>query len=382
MPLIGQNNTLELVAVILAVVASGEWLERTAIGRYVSSTVWVIVAALVLANIGVIPHGAPVYDMATNILVPLGIPLLLLKADIRTILREGGRTVIAFGFGTVGTLLGLAVALRFVDLGTAMPKLAGMFAATYIGGSMNLVAVAQSTKLDNPTLLSASFAADNVVSALYLVILGAAVAAPPIIRFFKRRSVAATPDSAGPDRGQPAPDRKPVLDMLHITGGLALSAAICGVSVVISRLAHIENYTILIITALTVAIANLAPKALSRLSGEAMIGLLFFQLFFFAIGAAADVGVLANSAMTLLWFAAIIVTVHLLVIALSGRLFGLSAEEIAIGSNAAVLGPTTAAAMAAAQGWDELVTPGVLTGILGYVIANFIGTGLFFFLGG
>lgn len=378
MPLIGQTDTLELIAVILVVIASGEWIERTAAGRYLSSTVWVIIAALVLSNVGLIPHGAPVYDTASSILVPLGIPLLLLKADIRTILREGGRTLVAFGLGTVGTLLGLAVALRIVDLGAAMPKLAGMFAATYIGGSMNLVAVAQSARLDNAALLSASFAADNVVSALYLVVLGAAVASPAIIRFFKRRS---GQEAAMVGRAAAA-DRKPVLDLLHITGGLALSAVICGVSVAISRLAHIENYSILVIAALTVLVANLAPRPLARLSGEAMVGLLFFQVFFFAIGAAADVGVLASSAVTLLWFAAIIVGVHLVVIAVSGRLLGLSAEEVAIGSNAAVLGPTTAAAMAAAQGWEELVTPGVLTGILGYVIANFIGTGIVLLLGG
>jgi uncharacterized membrane protein len=39
-------------------------------------------------------------------------------------------------------------------------------------------------------------------------------------------------------------------------------------------------------------------------------------------------------------------------------------------------GPTTAAAMAVAKNWKDLVIPAVLCGTLGYAIATFIGVGL------
>jgi uncharacterized membrane protein len=38
--------------------------------------------------------------------------------------------------------------------------------------------------------------------------------------------------------------------------------------------------------------------------------------------------------------------------------------------------PATAAALAAGQGWRDLVTPGMLAGILGYSVATFIGVGV------
>jgi uncharacterized membrane protein len=55
----------------------------------------------------------------------------------------------------------------------------------------------------------------------------------------------------------------------------------------------------------------------------------------------------------------------------------LSLPEILIASNAAILGATTAPALAAAKGWRDLVTPGVLMGVLGYAVGTFLGTVVF-----
>jgi uncharacterized membrane protein len=72
-------------------------------------------------------------------------------------------------------------------------------------------------------------------------------------------------------------------------------------------------------------------------------------------------------------FAGLILTVHLVVILVAGKLFRLDLAEIVIASNANMGGPTTAAAMATARHWTELVTPAILCGTLGYAVATFIG---------
>ena len=64
-----------------------------------------------------------------------------------------------------------------------------------------------------------------------------------------------------------------------------------------------------------------------------------------------------------------------------GKLARLSLPEMIIASNAAVLGATTAPALAAAKGWTDLVTPGVLAGVLGYVIGTAIALGIYGLLG-
>ena len=63
--------------------------------------------------------------MTNTYLVPLAIPLLLFKADLGSIIREGGKTLIAFICGAVGTLAGVAIGLLVLDLGVAQAKLGG-----------------------------------------------------------------------------------------------------------------------------------------------------------------------------------------------------------------------------------------------------------------
>ncbi|GIS02560.1 MAG: hypothetical protein CM15mP103_11110 [Gammaproteobacteria bacterium] len=55
----------------------------------------------------------------------------------------------------------------------------------------------------------------------------------------------------------------------------------------------------------------------------------------------------------------------------------LTLPELLTASNAAVLGATTAPAMAAAKGWHDQITPGVLVGVLGYSLGTLIGGLLF-----
>ena len=55
---------------------------------------------------------------------------------------------------------------------------------------------------------------------------------------------------------------------------------------------------------------------------------------------------------------------------------GIDLAELIIASNANIGGPTTAAAMASSKQWNKLVTPAILCGTLGYVIATFIGVAL------
>ena len=56
-----------------------------------------------------------------------------------------------------------------------------------------------------------------------------------------------------------------------------------------------------------------------------------------------------------------------------GRIFKFDLEEMIIASNPNVGGPTTAAAMAIAKGWERLIVPALLVGTLGYVIGNYYG---------
>ena len=239
---------------------------------------------------------------------------------------------------------------------------------------MNFVGVSQAVGLEDNTRLTAALAADSVVGFIYLFLLSTLATSAALKRIYPPRLIEHTSPAATPSTEQQADHG--ALDMQHIAAGLGLSLLICAVSYPLAAWLGFPQMGILFITALAVLVANIAPKQMDSLKGEFDLGLMFMYLFFFAIGAGANVYALIGSAAVLLAFVLFMCSIHLIVMFIGGKFLGLSHEEIIIGSNACVLGPPTAAAMAANQGWNHLVTPAVLVGVFGYVIANFLGVTL------
>jgi uncharacterized membrane protein len=101
--------------------------------------------------------------------------------------------------------------------------------------------------------------------------------------------------------------------------------------------------------------------------------MLIMYLFFAAVGLSTDVVSFLESALQLFFYALLLVVLHLLLVLLAARLFGIDLAEAVVGSAAALVGPGPTAAIAGARGWNTLVTPGIMCGLFGYVIANFIG---------
>ena len=100
------------------------------------------------------------------------------------------------------------------------------------------------------------------------------------------------------------------------------------------------------------------------------------DIFFATIAAGADVAVMIDAGLMVFIYACFIIITHLIVIVLGAKLFKMDLAEIVIASLACIGGPVAPAAIAASRGWRELVTPGLMVGILGYAIANFMGVGL------
>ena len=83
-------------------------------------------------------------------------------------------------------------------------------------------------------------------------------------------------------------DDAPRVRLTHITGAVALSFAICAGADAIAGALGMGQYTILFITVLTIAVANLFPGAMRKLEGEFEVGMLLMYLFFAIVGAGTD----------------------------------------------------------------------------------------------
>ena len=376
MPLIEANQTFTLSAVIMLNVAFSLWAERKSWGQQLGGPLLLLAIAMAAANIGIIPHSAPVYDTIAGLLVPMAIPLLLLRADFRTIFSESGPMLIAFIVAASATVAGAIVGVALTDMGPLEAQIAGTVTSSYIGGSLNFVATAEAVGIKDSAIYVAGLSADAVGAVLFLVLL----MLMPAIRFVRRampsRFIGA--DTAALQDLQSGPETKEIkpFNLAHVTNGIAVSLVICAVSATFTTLLKIDSLFILVVTALSLLVANFAKPVLQYVSSEFEVGTLLMYVFFVAIGAGANLADVLGAALPILLFIVVMVVVHLIVLFIAGRLLKLDLAEVMIASNACILGPAPAAALAASKGWQPLVAPGILVGMFGYAIGTFIGVAL------
>ncbi len=146
--LIHPDQTFALWAILLSAATIGVWGEKTSWGSKVSGAVITMLVGFFLSNLRIIPLDAPTYSIVWSFLVPFSIPLLLFNANLARIVRESGSMMVAYLIGSMGTLLGTILAYNLLPLGEQAGKLAGVFCATYIGGSVNFFATAKTLELD------------------------------------------------------------------------------------------------------------------------------------------------------------------------------------------------------------------------------------------
>ena len=72
-------------------------------------------------------------------------------------------------------------------------------------------------------------------------------------------------------------------------------------------------------------------------------------------------------------FVLIVIVLHMLVVYGGGRLLGMDLGVLTIASVATKAGPPLVLPMAEQKGWQHLALPGVLVGLLGYAIGNYVG---------
>jgi uncharacterized membrane protein len=382
--LISPDNDLALMAVLFVIAGVAFLAEKTRIGSHLTGAVIAILSAIAVANLRIIPHSAPAFDFVFSYFVPVLIPLFLFKADLRHMLFETTRMTGAFLIASAGTVLGVIVAVSLLDLGNLAagadidPALreagiAGLFTSTYIGGSVNYAALGEITRLStDASFFSAATATDNLFSAVFLGVIAMLPGWNWLARHF-----------SGHDHGEEqvaAAGREPITAM-SLTLAMATAISFVAIGDFITSLTGIPSLRYAIITVLVVMAATAFPGLMNRLHGGFELGVGLAFVFFAAIAAGANLIAMIQIAPLLIVLVLILLSVHLLVLLGVGRLFRLTLPELVTASNAAVLGATTAPALAAAKGWHDLVTPGVLVGVLGYALGTLIGTAVFHVFG-
>jgi len=379
--LIAPGDTLVLWAVIMAVTALAITAEHNLkwAGR-LGSTILCIFLGFALANLRIIPFESPVYSGISSVLLPLAIPLLLFRADLRRIIRESGRMFIIYNISAVAAVTGVVIiALSFRNTAN-IAEFAAMSSAALVGGTVNAVAMSQIFAVPLDQLFALS-----IVGNLYLGFMIVFFVQLYRTKFCKKHFIQAYVEE--PDDGSKTEAaafwKSKGISIKDIAQAMAITFVIVGVSQLIARtvnatqppfiIQQVFGNIFLLFTILTTAAATFLPKFMGNIKGSDELGSIMMLMWFTTIGSTADIARIVQVGGLVIITYTLVVGVSLLFVFGIGKLLKVDSESMFTCITACIGGPPTVAAICVSARWRNWIAPGILCALYGVIIGNFVG---------
>jgi uncharacterized membrane protein len=373
------NDTVGVMSVILMIPVFFLWLERKTrwkIFDYLPAIIWIFLTPIFLSNFGVIPRSTPIYSTFKAFAVPLFIVLMLLDINIREALRVAWRGAVVLVIGAFGIVIGAAVA--FFAFRSGLPPDAwsgfGALAGSWIGGTGNLAAVAESLSTPDE-FVGVVVVVDNFVYLAYFPVILTAKRWAGWFNRFSRVSQEQIDHIAESTR---AVERKThevhfrhVLTLLGF--GFAAILAANYLARLVPELPPVlteKTWAMLLVTTIGIA---LSATPLKNVPGTEPLSMTFVYVYMTMIGASADLRELAG-AQWFLFAGFVCIAVHFLFVVLAARLLRVDVSMAAVASVAAV-GGAASAPVAAGFHREELVPVSIMLALIGYALGNYLGVG-------
>jgi len=377
------SDPVLLLAFMFAVVAFTRFLENHfKFVEKISSAVLCTLLGITFANIGLIPTTAASATNATvfEFAIPYTIVLVIIGTNVREILTAGRPLVITYLFAVFGSFAGGLARGVFMNawVGPETWKLSGAFAGAFAGGGMNFAAVGQGLDI-SPSTFAAAAVADNLSTVPYLL---AQVGLVGILSagFLRRARPAAaeTQDSRNGSGGSATAEaadlrREWTVTEMSITEMAILAGIPLAVLWLSRQLGGVVPGIPEVLWLTTIALALSQLPAVRRLRGAQVASYFSLHMFFIVLGASSVVAEVFEAGFSIFVFMIAIIVVHAIVVYGLGWLARFDLPTISVASQAAIGGPGSALAISMAMKWDRLVTPGVIVGIFGYALGNYLG---------
>ena len=325
-----------------------------------------------------------------NICIPLAIPLMLISCSLSH--WSTGKALKCFLGGLLAIVIVIVVGFYLFRGQYEVREFAQVSAVAvgiYTGGIPNMGAIAHGVGMDQETYLYVT-SYDLIVTGLYLVFV--IFFGKPVFRKLLPSPTQEQPRLAQKSTPQPHTTMKTDKSTAEIAIPLLLTLAIASISYLGSTLLPDSLSTpilILILTTLSIAASflpvvrkiNRRADQENRQTKSFTMGLYFVYLFCFTIANACDLRQmdLAGS-LNILWYILFVIFGSLLLQILFARLLKLDGDSTLVTSVALINSPPFVPMVAALLGNKDLIILGITIGLLGYMIGNYMGLGIFYLL--
>lgn len=337
-------------------------------------------AGLILGNINILPPGIEAsQNTLCEVTVALALPLLLFSLDLKQWVHLAGKTILSMGLATLSIILvSTAGYLCINGLAAESWKLVGMAVGVYTGGTPNLAAI--KTALDVDPTVFITFHTYDIVISLFCIIFFISIAQRVCNLFlpkFIHDTAMSESSGEGLDSFEGTGQYREMFSPKILKGlglSLLLSALIVGTALGISRLVPKEqstSVTILMITTLGIG-ASFIP-AVRNIQKTFQLGMYMIMIFCLVVSSMSNLAQLSNLNYPLLFYVTFSVFGSLGLHALLCRLFKIDTDTFIITSASAICSPPFVPVVAAALKNKTVILSGLTTGIIGYVIGNYLG---------
>ena len=325
-----------------------------------------------------------------NICIPLAIPLMLISCSLSH--WSTGKALKCFLSGLLAIVIVIVVGFYLFRGQYEVREFAQVSAVAvgiYTGGIPNMGAIAHGVGMDQETYLYVT-SYDLIVTGLYLVFV--IFFGKPVFRKLLPSPTQEQPRLAQKSTPQPHTTMETDKSTTEIAIPLLLTLAIAAISYLVSTLLPDSLSTpilILILTTLSIAASflpvvrkiNRRADQENRQTKTFTMGLYFVYLFCFTIANACDLRQmdLAGS-LNILWYILFVIFGSLLLQILFARLLKLDGDSTLVTSVALINSPPFVPMVAALLGNKDLIILGITIGLLGYMIGNYMGLGIFYLL--
>jgi uncharacterized membrane protein len=325
------------------------------------------------------------YLLAFTIMV--GIPLVLFSENIVKWTKMARTTFISLMLGVASVvILVIAGFFIFKDRIPEIWKVSGMMIGIYTGGTANLAAIAQSLNVDQE-LFILTHTVELAVGAVILLFL--ITAAKPLFGLFMK------PYKFTGNQKQPDLDvrdfesydgffhRSSIPDILKAFG---IAMVIFGIGFGLMSLFEGDTmFTVGVLTVTTLGILVSLVPSVHSMKRSFQLGMYFIYIFCMIVASQADFVALfsaenAELLINMFLFISLVIVGSLVVHSLLSWIFGISVDDYVITSTALANSPPFVPVVAAAMRNKEVVIPGMIIGVIGYAIGNYLGVAIAYLL--